>query len=47
VETELLLDSVLDALPHPKAAGQGRSRGRRASTAVITGGELAGDQRDA
>ena len=47
VETELLLDSVLDALPHPKAAGQGRSRGRRASTAVITGGELAGEQRDA
>ncbi|MCI0155361.1 Rne/Rng family ribonuclease [Leifsonia shinshuensis] len=46
VETELLLDSVLDALPHPKAAGQGRSRGRRASTAVITGGELAGENRD-
>jgi ribonuclease E len=47
VETELLLDSVLDALPHPKTPSQGRSRGRRASTAVITGGELAGDQREA
>ena len=47
VETELLLDSVLDALPHPKTPSQGRSRGRRASTAVITGGELAGDQSDA
>jgi ribonuclease E len=46
VETELLLDSVLDALPQPKAPGQGRSRGRRASTAVITGGELAGDKQD-
>ncbi len=46
VETELLLDSVLDALPHPTAPAQRRSRGRRASTTVITGGELAGDQRD-
>ncbi|MDN4615149.1 Rne/Rng family ribonuclease [Leifsonia sp. F6_8S_P_1B] len=40
-ETELLLDSVLDALPQPKAPGQGRSRSRRASTTVIAGGELA------
>jgi len=40
-ETELLLDSVLDALPAPKEPGQGRSRSRRASTAVIAGGELA------
>ncbi|WP_426623882.1 Rne/Rng family ribonuclease [Leifsonia sp. McL0607] len=46
VETAILLDSVLDALPNPQTSGQGRSRGRRASTAVITGGELAGDQRD-
>ncbi|GAA4148853.1 Rne/Rng family ribonuclease [Leifsonia shinshuensis] len=44
VETELLLDSVLDALPQPKAPGQGRSRGRRASTAVITGGQIPGAQ---
>lgn len=40
-ETELLLDSVLDALPAPKEPGQGRSRSRRASTAVIAGGEIA------
>lgn len=40
-ETESLLDSVLDALPAPKEPGQGRSRSRRASTAVIAGGELA------
>ncbi|RDV46560.1 ribonuclease E/G [Leifsonia sp. ku-ls] len=40
-ETELLLDSVLDALPAPKEPGQGRSRSRRASTTVIAGGELA------
>ncbi|MFP3465173.1 Rne/Rng family ribonuclease [Leifsonia sp. SIMBA_070] len=40
-ETELLLDSVLDALPQPKEPGQGRGRRRRASTAVIAGGELA------
>ncbi|MGN7801030.1 Rne/Rng family ribonuclease [Leifsonia sp. 22587] len=38
-ETEHLLDSVLDALPQPKEPGQGRSRSRRASTAVIAGGE--------
>jgi ribonuclease E len=46
VETELLLDSVLDSLPQPKAPGQGRSRGRRASTAVITGGQIAGEQNE-
>ncbi|WP_285117009.1 Rne/Rng family ribonuclease [Leifsonia sp. fls2-241-R2A-40a] len=40
-ETELLLDSVLDALPAPKEPGQGRGRSRRASTTVIAGGELA------
>ena len=31
-----LLDSVLDALPEPKAPGQGRGR-RRVSTAALTG----------
>ncbi|MEN2741859.1 Rne/Rng family ribonuclease [Microbacterium sp. X-17] len=47
VETELLLDSVLDSLPQPKAPGQGRSRGsRRASTAVISGGQIAGERRE-
>ncbi|GIT79204.1 hypothetical protein LLS1_08730 [Leifsonia sp. LS1] len=40
-EAALLLDSVLDALPAPKEPGQGRSRSRRASTAVIAGGEIA------
>jgi len=40
-EAELLLDSVLDALPAPKEPGQGRGRSRRASTTVIAGGELA------
>ncbi len=35
-EKELLLDSVLDALPEPKAPGQGRSR-RRVTTAALTG----------
>ncbi|WP_407360429.1 Rne/Rng family ribonuclease [Microbacterium sp. LBN7] len=33
---EALLDSVLDALPEPKAPGQGRGR-RRVSTAALTG----------
>ncbi|WP_337026667.1 Rne/Rng family ribonuclease [Microbacterium sp. LB16] len=33
---EQLLDSVLDALPEPKAPGQGRGR-RRVSTAALTG----------
>ncbi|AGW41567.1 ribonuclease G [Leifsonia xyli subsp. cynodontis DSM 46306] len=47
VETELLLDSVLDSFPQPKAPDTGRKRSRRASTEVIAGGELAaadGDQ---
>ncbi|WP_300266810.1 Rne/Rng family ribonuclease [Microbacterium sp.] len=33
---EQILDSVLDALPEPKAPGQGRNR-RRVSTAALTG----------
>ncbi|WP_424935903.1 MULTISPECIES: Rne/Rng family ribonuclease [Bacteria] len=36
-ETEQLLDSVLDALPEPKAPGQGRSR-RRVTTAALSAG---------
>lgn len=39
-ETDLLLDSVLSALPEPKAPGQGRSR-RRVSTAALTGTPVA------
>jgi ribonuclease E len=35
-EKDLLLDSVLSALPEPKAPGQGRSR-RRVTTAALTG----------
>ncbi|MDF2492453.1 MAG: ribonuclease, partial [Microbacterium sp.] len=35
-EKDLLLDSVLSALPEPKAPGQGRAR-RRVSTAALTG----------
>jgi ribonuclease E len=38
-DTEVLLDSVLEALPEPKQSGQGRARvSRRASTAgnVVT-----------
>ncbi|HWI30729.1 MAG TPA: Rne/Rng family ribonuclease, partial [Microbacterium sp.] len=35
-EKDHLLDSVLNALPEPKAPGQGRSR-RRVSTAALTG----------
>ena len=35
-QAEQLLDSVLDALPEPKAPGQGRGR-RRVSTAALTG----------
>ncbi len=34
--TEELLDSVLDALPEPKAPGQGRGR-RRVTTAALSG----------
>ncbi|KQM83409.1 ribonuclease E/G [Agromyces sp. Leaf222] len=39
-DTADLLDSVLDALPAPKKAGEGRSRSRRVSTAALspTGG---------
>jgi len=40
-EAELLLDSVLDALPQPKQPGQGRGRSRRVSTAAIVGGDTA------
>ncbi|GAA3646854.1 Rne/Rng family ribonuclease [Microbacterium marinilacus] len=36
-ETEQLLDSVLNALPEPKAPGQGRGRSRRVTTAALTG----------
>ncbi|MFV0320202.1 MAG: Rne/Rng family ribonuclease [Microbacterium sp.] len=36
-EAEALLDSVLDALPEPKAPGQGRSARRRVTTAALTG----------
>jgi ribonuclease E len=35
-EKDMLLDSVLSALPEPKAPGQGRAR-RRVSTAALTG----------
>ena len=35
-EKDLLLDSVLNALPEPKAPGQGRAR-RRVTTAALTG----------
>ncbi|GAA1843064.1 Rne/Rng family ribonuclease [Agromyces salentinus] len=34
--TAELLDSVLDALPAPKKAGEGRSRSRRVSTAALS-----------
>lgn len=40
VDAEHLLDSVLDALPAPKKAGEGRTRSRRVSTAsLVAGGE--------
>ncbi|MCW3494677.1 Rne/Rng family ribonuclease [Microbacterium sp. SSM24] len=39
-ETDMLLDSVLSALPEPKAPGQGRSR-RRVTTAALTGTPVA------
>jgi ribonuclease E len=35
-EAEVLLDSVLDALPAPKKAGEGRTRSRRVSTAALS-----------
>jgi len=35
-EKDLLLDSVLSALPEPKAPGQGRGR-RRVTTAALSG----------
>ena len=38
-EAEGLLDAVLEALPAPKAAGQGRRRSRRVSTPTLTAGE--------
>ena len=37
-EAEVLLDSVLDALPAPKKAGEGRSRSRRVSTGALSAG---------
>lgn len=36
---EHLLDAVLEALPAPKAAGQGRRRSRRVSTPTLTAGD--------
>jgi ribonuclease, Rne/Rng family len=39
-EKDVLLDSVLSALPEPKAPGQGRSR-RRVTTAALTGTPVA------
>ncbi len=38
-QAEDLLDAVLEALPAPKAAGQGRRRSRRVSTPTLTAGE--------
>jgi ribonuclease E len=35
-DAEVLLDSVLDALPAPKKAGEGRARSRRVSTAALS-----------
>ncbi len=35
-EAEVLLDSMLDALPAPKKAGEGRARSRRVSTAALS-----------
>lgn len=39
-DREHLLDSVLEALPQPKAQGQGRATRRRATTSVISGGKI-------
>ena len=44
-EKEILLDSVLSALPEPKAPGQGRSR-RRVSTAALSGTPIAATPED-
>jgi ribonuclease E len=41
-KAEVILENVLEALPEPKAAGQGRSRSRRVSTANISTGEDSG-----
>lgn len=35
-DAEVLLDSMLDALPAPKKAGEGRARSRRVSTAALS-----------
>ncbi len=40
-EKDQLLDSVLQALPEPKAPGQGRAARRRVSTGVLTGTPVA------
>ena len=42
-EKEQLFDSVLNALPEPKAPGQGRGR-RRVTTAALTGAPVVHDQ---
>ncbi|HAN23913.1 MAG TPA: ribonuclease E/G, partial [Microbacterium ginsengisoli] len=42
-EADILLDSVLNALPEPKAPGQGRAR-RRVTTATLTTTPAVGDQ---
>jgi ribonuclease E len=44
-EKDVLLDSVLSALPEPKAPGQGRSR-RRVTTAALTGTPVAPSSED-
>jgi len=36
VDAEVLLDSVLDALPAPKKSGEGRARSRRVTTAALS-----------
>ncbi|MFD5225744.1 Rne/Rng family ribonuclease, partial [Microbacterium sp. NPDC058342] len=45
-EAEQLLDSVLDALPEPKAPGQGRGR-RRVTTAMLTASPSTGQDASA
>ncbi len=40
-EAEVLLDSMLDALPAPKKAGEGRARSRRVSTGALSAGGAA------